>query len=183
MMSRGITGWSDSALLLERRKWLGLADLGLGLRLSHVLSLGLVLSLRLLFLKLVTVEWPIWLLKGGLGVHSVLIQGRFSSSATVSNIFISNDQQLLKRCGFLDPHMSGYSWIQLFVNNFPCNKVSIFFDRSTVFGTSFCSFSSSATHLYDGLCWVYLGCEPVMELLFGNTHMGIQLSLQSIMIA
>ena len=166
MLSRSVSGWSDSALLLEGRKWLGLVDLGLGLglRLIHGLGLGLVLSLRLLLLKLVTIEWPMQLLVGGLGVHSVPTTGRFPSSATVSNIFIGNAQQLLQGCGFLGPHMSGYPWIQLFINNLPSNKVNNFFDEGTVSGTGSCSFSSSVTHLRDGLCWVDPGGEPVIEL-------------------
>ena len=96
-------------MLLEERKWLGLVDLGVGLSLGHGLGLGLVLSLTLLLLlKLVTIEWTIWLLIGGLGVHSAPTPGRFHSSAAVSYIFIRNAQQLLQGCGFLGPQVSGY---------------------------------------------------------------------------
>ena len=74
-------------------------------------GLGLVVSLRLLLLKLVTIKWPIWLLVDGLGVNSAPTPGRFPSSATVSNILISNAQQFLQRCEFLASHVSGYAWI------------------------------------------------------------------------
>ena len=67
---------------------------------------------------------------------------------------------------------------------FPSNKVNNFYDSGTVSGTCSCSFMNSVIHLHDGLCRVDLGGEPVIELRrFGNTHIGIQLSLQSILIA
>ena len=128
-------------------QWFGLVDLGLGLRLGHGLGLGLILSLRLLLLKLVTIDWPMLLLVGGFGVYSAPTPGKFLSSATVSNIFISNAQQLLQGCRFLGPHMSGYPRIQLFINNFPSNKVNNFFDGGTASGTGSCSFIGSVTHL------------------------------------
>ena len=75
-----------------------------------------------MLLKLVVIEWLMMLMVGGLGVHSAPTPGKFPSSATVGNIFIGNVQQLLQGYGFLGPHMSGYSWIQLFLNNFSRNK-------------------------------------------------------------
>ena len=73
-----------------------------------------------------------------MGVHSVPTPGRLPSSATVSNIFISNVQQLLQENGFLGPHVSGYPRIQLFIIYFPSNKVNNFFDGGTVPGTGSC---------------------------------------------
>ena len=79
---------------------LGWLIYGAGDEVEFWAGLVLVLSLRLLLLKFVTVDRPIQLLIGGLGVQSVLTPCRFPSSATVNNIFISNCQQLFKNVGF-----------------------------------------------------------------------------------
>ena len=45
--------------------------------------------------------------------------------------------------------MSVYSWVQLFVNDFPCNEINHFFDEVADFGAGFCCFSHSIAHLCD----------------------------------
>ncbi len=60
--------------------------------------------------------------------------------------------------------MSGYSRVQLFVNDFPGNEINNFFDGVAVFGAGSCCFSRSITHLCDSICLVDLGIEPVVEL-------------------
>ena len=65
--------------------------------------------------------------------------------------------------------MSGYSRVQLFVNDFPGNEINHIFDGGAVFGTDSCCFSHSITHLCDSLCWVDLRIEPVVELCYFET--------------
>ena len=86
------------------------------------------------------------------GVQSAFTLRRFLFSANVSNMFVSNTQQLLLGCGFLGTHLSGYLWIKLSISNFP-SKSSI---------TSLTEVQSQVQVLTASV--VDLGSEPVIEL-------------------